>query len=203
VWIVCASRVNTVPLFSVRLKGQYHEIFVTLYFSLNGTSGCPDSWAKEVLNIDSNSRRNSIRYDYENRLRALPRRAESIFLLDNAKLKFFYCHKAGKMTYDWFFYILYFCKGRKIFSPLRTMSKKLRARHSVESRLHAMPHSGESQLHEFLCEFNHMQKYFNPLISDPSGIDSCKTEIRKSRETVPLIWPYKYFFFISFRWRNS
>jgi hypothetical protein len=32
-----------------------------------------------------------------------------------------------------------------------------------------------------------MQKYFNPLISDPSGIDSWKkTEGRKSREAFPL-----------------
>jgi hypothetical protein len=30
---------------------------------LNGTPGLPDSWAKSVLNIGSNSRSNSIRYD--------------------------------------------------------------------------------------------------------------------------------------------
>jgi hypothetical protein len=42
------------------LKGQYHEIFNTRFFSLNGTPGSPDSWAKLVLHIDSNSRRNSI-----------------------------------------------------------------------------------------------------------------------------------------------
>jgi hypothetical protein len=34
---------------------------------------------------------------------------------------------------------------------------------------------------------NHMQKWFNLLISDPSGIeDEKKTEGRKSRETAPL-----------------
>jgi hypothetical protein len=36
------------------------------FFLLNGTPGSSDSWAKAVLNIDSNSRRNSIRFDYEN-----------------------------------------------------------------------------------------------------------------------------------------
>jgi hypothetical protein len=30
------------------------------FFSLNGTPGSPDSWAKAVLNIDLNSRSNSI-----------------------------------------------------------------------------------------------------------------------------------------------
>jgi hypothetical protein len=34
------------------LKGQTHEIFDPRFFSLNGTPGCPDSWAKEVLNIE-------------------------------------------------------------------------------------------------------------------------------------------------------
>jgi hypothetical protein len=66
------------------LKGQSHEIFDPRFFWLNGTPGCPDSWAKAVLNIDSNSLRNSIRIDYENRLRAMPHSAD--FLLDNAKL---------------------------------------------------------------------------------------------------------------------
>jgi hypothetical protein len=28
------------------LKGQCHEISGPLFFSLNGTPGCPDSWAK-------------------------------------------------------------------------------------------------------------------------------------------------------------
>jgi hypothetical protein len=57
-------------------KGQCHEIFDPLFFSLNCTPGCPDSWAKAVLNIDSNSRRNFIRFDYK-----------------------IYCHEAGKITY--------------------------------------------------------------------------------------------------------
>jgi hypothetical protein len=48
------------------LKGQYHEIFDPLILLLNGTPGCPDFMAKAVLNIDSNSRRNSIQFDYEN-----------------------------------------------------------------------------------------------------------------------------------------
>jgi hypothetical protein len=68
------------------LKGQSHKIFDPR--SLNGTPGSPDSWAKAVLNIDSNSRSNSNRF----------------FLFDNAKLKvLFYCHGAGKITYDRFF----------------------------------------------------------------------------------------------------
>jgi hypothetical protein len=48
------------------LKRQSQDIFDPRFFSLNGTPGGPDSWAKAVLNIDSNSRRNSIRFDYEN-----------------------------------------------------------------------------------------------------------------------------------------
>jgi hypothetical protein len=53
------------------LKGKISRDFRPSVFSLNGTTGFPDSWAKEVLNIDSNSRRNSIRFDYENRLRGV------------------------------------------------------------------------------------------------------------------------------------
>jgi hypothetical protein len=34
---------------------------------------------------------------------------------------------------------------------------------------------------------NHMQKYFNPLISDPRDFFMKKTDGWKSRETVPLI----------------
>jgi hypothetical protein len=41
------------------LKGQYHEIFDPLIsLTSTGTPGCPDSWAKDVLNTDSKSRRN-------------------------------------------------------------------------------------------------------------------------------------------------
>jgi hypothetical protein len=40
----------------VVLKGQSHEIFAPRFFSLNCTPGSPDSWAKTVLHIDSNSR---------------------------------------------------------------------------------------------------------------------------------------------------
>jgi hypothetical protein len=28
------------------LKGHSHEIFDPVFFSLNGTPGCPDAWAK-------------------------------------------------------------------------------------------------------------------------------------------------------------
>jgi hypothetical protein len=77
------------------IKGTVSRDFLPSGFSLNGTSGYPDSRAKAVLNTDSNSRTNSIRFDYENRLRAMP-----IFLLDNAKHKFlFYCHEKFKITY--------------------------------------------------------------------------------------------------------
>jgi hypothetical protein len=48
------------------LKGKSHEIFDPRFFALNVTPGCADSWAKAVLNIDSNSRRNSIRFNIEN-----------------------------------------------------------------------------------------------------------------------------------------
>jgi hypothetical protein len=43
------------------LKGQSHEIFDPRFCSLNCTPGSPDSWAKMVLHIDSNSRRYSIK----------------------------------------------------------------------------------------------------------------------------------------------
>jgi hypothetical protein len=36
--------------------------FLTSGFFVNCTSGSPDSWAKTVLHIDSNSRSNSIRF---------------------------------------------------------------------------------------------------------------------------------------------
>jgi hypothetical protein len=61
------------------LKGQSHEILYPQFFFLNGTPGSPDLWAKAVLNIDSNWRSNSIRFDAKNRLRAMPHCAESIF----------------------------------------------------------------------------------------------------------------------------
>jgi hypothetical protein len=43
----------------VPLKGQSHKIFDHRFFSLNGTPGSHDSWAKAVLNIDSNWRSNA------------------------------------------------------------------------------------------------------------------------------------------------
>jgi hypothetical protein len=70
----------------------------------------------------------------------MPHIAESIFLLlDNAKFEIlFYCHGAGKITYDRFFdflldsYFNGFCKGRKSFVPTPRYAKKLRAmRHSA------------------------------------------------------------------------
>jgi hypothetical protein len=61
----------------LRLKGQCHEIFDSLFFSLNCTPGSADSWAKTVLHIDSNSRRYSIKLDDKNQLRAMPHSGES------------------------------------------------------------------------------------------------------------------------------
>jgi hypothetical protein len=45
--------------------------------SLNCTPGSPDSWAKTVLHIDSNLRSYLIKFDDENRLRAVPHSGES------------------------------------------------------------------------------------------------------------------------------
>jgi hypothetical protein len=60
-------------------KGAVSRDFHLRIFSLNGTPGSPDSWPKAVLNIDSNWRSNSIRFDVENRLRAMPHSAEFFF----------------------------------------------------------------------------------------------------------------------------
>jgi hypothetical protein len=86
--------------FKLTLKRQCHEIFDPRFFSLNSTPGSPDSWAKTVLHIDSNSRS----YSTTKIDSALCRRARSrFFLLDNAKFILFYCHGVGKITYDRFF----------------------------------------------------------------------------------------------------
>jgi hypothetical protein len=89
----------------LKLKGKSHEILDPI-FSLNGTPGFPDSWAKAVLNIDSNSQRNSIRFF--------------------AKLKIlFYCHEEGKITNGWFFRhtVTVSVKAERISFRLRAMSK--------------------------------------------------------------------------------
>jgi hypothetical protein len=105
-----------------------------------------------VLNIESNSWRNSIRFDYENRPRAICRIARSQFLLlsDNAKLEIlFYCHEAGKITYGWILIDCYFnclCRGRKSFGLT------LRFVHSAELRLCAMPCS-ERRLQFGNCKY--------------------------------------------------
>jgi hypothetical protein len=44
----------------ITLKGQSHEIFDLWFFSSNCTPRSPDSCAKTVLHIDSNSQSNSI-----------------------------------------------------------------------------------------------------------------------------------------------
>jgi hypothetical protein len=70
----------------VHLKRECHEIFDPRFFSLNCTLGSPDSWAKTVLHIDSNSR------------------SYSTSKIDSALCRIlFYCHGVGKITYDRFF----------------------------------------------------------------------------------------------------
>jgi hypothetical protein len=63
------------------MKGTVSQDFRPLVFSLNGTSGSPDSWAKAVLNIDLNSGSNLIHVDDENRLLAMPHSRELIFFV--------------------------------------------------------------------------------------------------------------------------
>jgi hypothetical protein len=76
-------------------------MFDPRFLSLNGTPASPDSLAKAVLTIDLNWRSNSIRIDAE------IERSRIFFLLENAKIKiFFYCHGAGKITYDLFYRLL-------------------------------------------------------------------------------------------------
>jgi hypothetical protein len=54
-------------------KGTVSQDFRPSVFSLNGRNPwVPDLWAEEVSTTDSNSRRNSIRFDYEDRFRAMP-----------------------------------------------------------------------------------------------------------------------------------
>jgi hypothetical protein len=68
--------------FSTRLfEGTVSRDFRPLVFLLNGTPGSPDSWAKAVLNIDSNLRSNSIQLDEKNQLRAMPHSTELIFFV--------------------------------------------------------------------------------------------------------------------------
>jgi hypothetical protein len=70
-WLFC-KRLYAFNFYSLvwrafkKFKETVSRYFWPSFFSLNGTPGGPDSWAKAVLNIDSNSRRNSIRFDYEN-----------------------------------------------------------------------------------------------------------------------------------------
>jgi hypothetical protein len=61
----------------LHLKGQSHKVFDPRFFSLKCTPGSPDSWAKTVLHIDSNSRIYLIKFDDENRLYAMPHSRES------------------------------------------------------------------------------------------------------------------------------
>jgi hypothetical protein len=101
-------------------------------FSLNSTPGWPNSWDKAVLNIGSNSRRNSIRF----------------FLLDTgiAKLKILF-------NYGWFFIDCFFndfCKSRKNFFRLCAMrhsdSALCRKAQSCNSAICSIGQSSDSAL---------------------------------------------------------
>jgi hypothetical protein len=116
------------------LKGQSHEIFDPRFFSLNGTSGSFDSWAKAVLNIDSNWRSNSIRFFW--------------YITPNLKFYFTAMGQERSPMTDFLIdcYFNGFCKGRKNFVSTPRFAKKLRAMQHSGSRLRAMRHSAESIL---------------------------------------------------------
>jgi hypothetical protein len=59
---------NKALLIKEGLRDSITRFSTLSYFPLNGTPGSPDSWAKAVLNIESNSRRNSIRFSLSNRI---------------------------------------------------------------------------------------------------------------------------------------
>jgi hypothetical protein len=76
-WIQWNSAFMAVKLhWKMFLKGQSNEIFDPRFFSLNCTPGSPDSCAKTILHIDSNSRRYLIKFDDENRNPAMLHSAE-------------------------------------------------------------------------------------------------------------------------------
>jgi hypothetical protein len=64
-------------------NGTVSRIFDLWFFSSNCTPGSTDAWAKMVLHIDSNSLSNSIQFDDENQLCAMPhsRGGDTIFFL--------------------------------------------------------------------------------------------------------------------------
>jgi hypothetical protein len=74
------------------LKGQSHEIFDPRFFVLNCTPGSPDSWAKTVLHLDSNSRS----YSRTNIDSALCRIARSRLPAVRSKIKFIVWHYLTK-----------------------------------------------------------------------------------------------------------
>jgi hypothetical protein len=147
-----------------------------MVFLLNGTPGPPDSWAKAVLNIDSNSRSNSI------------------FFVYNAKLKIlFYCHGVGKITYDRFFerllYLTASVKAERILFRLPAMRKKLRAmRHIGESWLCAVPHSAESRLRVMLHSVELKKKFNLRLRAIPLNFKfKSKIFLRHSAESIFIV----------------
>jgi hypothetical protein len=130
------------------LKGQYLEIFEPSVFSLKGTPVCPDSWATKVLNTGSDSRRNLIRFDYENRLRAMPHSAE-----------FRLCampHSTGSDSA--------LCGKARSFKKVFICDSALcdlvwNSSQQFSCRLRAMGHSaGSTYIREFHCEFATIRK---------------------------------------------
>jgi hypothetical protein len=66
--IMSTGSISAVSMTPLKLfKGTVSRDFLpSVFFSLNCTPGSPDSWAKTVLHIDSNSRIYSIKFDDEN-----------------------------------------------------------------------------------------------------------------------------------------
>jgi hypothetical protein len=155
-------------------KGTVSQYVYLWIFSSNNTRGSTDSWIEAVSNIDSYSRRYSTT------------RKSPIFNFLSFFFQFsilFYCDGVGQITYGPFLLCCCFngsYKSRNIgILTICAVQKNLRAL----SRSHLC-------LQISLRIRNHMQKWFNPLISDQSGIDWC--EDRGSK--ISLDCPFKAFF---------
>jgi hypothetical protein len=161
------------------LKGQSHEIFDLWFFFFNCTPGSPDSWAKAVSNIDSYLRS----YSTTKIESALCNTART-FLLDNRQLSILlYCHGVSKIICGCFLLYCFFngrYKSRNIGVWLRTVQKK-KTPHYVTlqhfSQGHMLCTTEWSRLRVIFIVRSHiylwlsLRKLFNPLISDPNGID--------------------------------
>jgi hypothetical protein len=151
--------------------------------------GSPDSWAKTVLHIDSNSWRSSTKFDENNRLRAMPLpwgRQDHLWPIFWKTVTLTASVKAERIL----FWLSARVETKTVFSffvstLLPAMRKKLRAlQHSGESifvlnkffylRLSAMRQCAESI---FVVEFSrrspriqiYLQNRFSPWIRGPKG----------------------------------